>query len=274
MRRSPVAAWPILAAALAWWTVPAVAGAPTGPYVDPKAPCYRWPAVDYDGDGVFDRVDNCTNTPKGCAVDRFGCTLDTDGDGVCDGIDRCPNTPAGAVIDENGCSESQLAAARTPPPPPPPAKEIEKPATQAPPTAKPVREVERKLIETGRIRLENIYFETNSANLLPESETTLREVGETLEKFPDLRIEIGGHTDTRGRAAYNQSLSQRRAESVRDYFLRNFRLRAENLVAKGYGESEPETQERNEEELLRNRRVELRVLNPEALPRGIEIEKP
>jgi OOP family OmpA-OmpF porin len=268
-RRAPVVAWSILAAALA--SMPAWA-APTGPHVDPKAPCYRWPAVDYDGDGVFDRVDNCPNTPKGCTVDRFGCSSDTDDDGVCDGVDRCPNTPAGAEVDAAGCSESQLSASRTPPPPPPASKPVE-PAKVAPPAApKPVSEVERKLTETGRIRLENIFFETNSANLLPESEATLREVGQTLEKFADLRIEIGGHTDTRGSARYNTSLSQRRAESVRAYLLDNFQLRAENLVAKGYGESQPETGERNEEELLRNRRVELKVLNPEALPRGVEIE--
>uniref|UniRef100_A0A832MM59 OmpA family protein n=1 Tax=Eiseniibacteriota bacterium TaxID=2212470 RepID=A0A832MM59_UNCEI len=271
MRRSPVAARLILAIALAIPSTPAFA-APAGPYVDPKAPCFRWPAVDYDGDGVFDRVDNCPNTPKGCTVDRFGCTMDGDGDGVCDGLDKCPGTPVGAAVDADGCSESQLSARSTPPPAPPPAREVAKPSTSPPQPPKPVSEVERKLLETGRIRLENIYFETNSATLLPESETTLREVGETLEKFPDLQIEIGGHTDTRGRAAYNQSLSQRRAESVRAYLLQNFRLEERNLVAKGYGESQPETQERNDEELLRNRRVELKVLNPEALPKGVQIE--
>jgi OOP family OmpA-OmpF porin len=240
--------------------------------VDPNAPCFRWPAVDYDGDGVFDRVDNCPGTPKGCSVDKFGCEYDTDGDGVCDGIDRCANTPAGAIVDETGCSESQLSGGgqRTAPPV---EKTVETPKPAAPAPARPVSEVERKLLETGRIRLENIYFETNSAKLLPESETTLNEVGATLEKFADLRIEIEGHTDTRGSAAYNQRLSQSRAESVREYLLAHFQLAPGNYVAKGYGESRPETRERNDEELLRNRRVELQVLNPESLPRGIQVEK-
>lgn len=242
--------------------------------VDPKAPCFRWPAVDYDGDGVFDRVDNCPNTPKGCSVDKYGCEYDLDGDGVCDGIDRCPNTPRGAQVDAHGCSESQLSAGHVPPPAPPAAKAIEKPAPPpAPAPSKPVSEVERKLLESGRIRLENIYFESNSAKLLPESEATLNEVGQTLEKFGDLRIEIQGHTDTRGAAAYNQRLSQARAESVRGYLLEHFRLNPDHYVAKGYGETQPETQERNAEELLRNRRVELQVLNPDALPRGVEVEK-
>ena len=60
-------------------------------YVDPQAPCFRWPAVDYDADGVFDRIDHCTNTPAGCTVDKWGCESDADGDGVCDG----PNAVAG-----------------------------------------------------------------------------------------------------------------------------------------------------------------------------------
>ncbi len=259
--------------ALAALVAPNAAHALSGPAVDPKAPCFRWPAVDYDGDGVYDRVDNCVDTPKGCAVDKFGCEYDTDGDGVCDGIDQCLNTPKGAKVNATGCSESQLGQKSTPPPPPPPAKPVETPKPAPVETPKPVSEVERKLVETGRIRLENIYFETNSAKLLPESEATLNEVGQTLEKFGELKIEIQGHTDTRGAAAYNQRLSQSRAESVRAYLLEHFQLKPDNYVAKGYGESKPETQERNDEELLRNRRVELQVLNPDALPHGIQVEK-
>jgi OOP family OmpA-OmpF porin len=224
--------------------------------VDPNAPCFRWPAVDYDGDGVYDRVDNCTNTPKGCAVDKYGCQYDLDDDGVCDGLDRCANTPKGEEADANGCSASQRHGAAAAPPPPP-----------------PTSEVERKLVESGRIRLENIYFENEKAKMLPESEAALDEVGPTLEKYPDLKIEVQGHTDTRGEASYNQKLSQARAEAVRAYLLAHFRLNPDNYVAKGYGETQPETRERNNEEFLRNRRVELQVLNPESLPRGVKVDK-
>lgn len=246
-------------------------------HVDPKAPCFRWPAVDYDGDGVYDRVDRCNDTPKGCLVDIWGCSLDADGDGVCDGLDQCPDTPKGQLVDEHGCSEMQRnaigQAKRAPvhtetemrPTTPPPAP------TPAP--SRPVSETERQLIEGGRVRLENVYFETNSAKLLPESETTLNEAGDALEKFVDLRIEVQGHTDTRGAAAYNLRLSQSRAESVRQYLLDHFHLRPENLVAKGYGETQPETKERNDEERLRNRRVELKVLNPEALPKNVKVDE-
>ncbi len=242
------------------------------PHVDPKAPCYRWPAVDWDGDGVFDRIDHCNDTPKGCMVDEYGCSTDRDGDRVCDGVDRCPDTAAGMEVDEHGCAANQRAAGRVQAPPAEPPREVEKPAPRPMPTGRPVSESERQLIESGRIRLENVYFETNSAQLLPESETSLREAGEALEKFPDLRTEVEGHTDTRGAKAYNQRLSQDRAATVRGWLLGHYRLRPENLMAKGYGEERPETKERNDEELLRNRRVVLTVLNPEALPRGIKVE--
>jgi len=238
--------------------------------VDPGAPCYRWPAVDRDGDGVFDRIDYCNDTPEGCTVDRYGCSCDGDQDAVCDGMDRCPGTAPGVEADGHGCSAGQRAAERAEPAPAGSPVRVEPPAP-APPS-KPVSESERQLIESGRIRLENVYFETNSAVLLPESEASLREAGEALGKFPDLRIEIEGHTDTRGSTRHNLRLSQDRAESVRIWLLDHFGLGRESLVAKGYGESRPETGERNDEELLRNRRVVLTVLNPDALPRGVKVE--
>src|SRR5437867_11168395 len=96
-------------------------------------------------------------------------------------------------VDEHGCAANQGGTAAAEPAPAP--------------APKPVSESERQLVESGRIRLENVYFETNSAQLLPESEASLREAGEALEKFPGLRIEVEGHTDTRGATGYNQRLS-------------------------------------------------------------------
>lgn len=240
------------------------------PFTDPKAPCFRWPAVDYDGDGVFDRIDRCPGTPKGCTVDELGCESDSDGDGVCDGVDRCPNTAPGTKVDAEGCADIQKTAMGTRAPAPP--KPVETPAPAKPEPSKPVSEMERKLLESGSIRLENVYFETNSARLLPESESSLNEAGGVLEKFADLKIEVEGHTDTRGSAAHNLRLSQERSETVRQYLLDRFRLSADQYVARGYGETRPETRERNDEELLRNRRVVLRVTNPDVLPKGVEVE--
>ncbi len=258
----------LLAAAVA----SALAGPPTAlDKVDPKAPCFRWPAVDLDGDGVFDRLDRCDNTPKGAIVNEWGCPSDSDGDGVYDGLDKCPDTPPGEKVNRDGCSRVQLSGSSR-------ANDQDVkitpiPSTPPPPPAPPVSETERQLVEGGRIRLENVYFETGSANLLPESETTLNEVGAVLEKFVDLKLEVQGHTDTRGSSAFNNRLSQTRAESVRAYLVSHFRLRGDNVVAKGYGESQPETQERNDEERLRNRRVEIKALNPEVLPRNVKVEQ-
>jgi OmpA-OmpF porin, OOP family len=243
------------------------------PHWDPKAPCYRWPAVDYDADGIFDRLDRCPGTPKGCTVNEMGCETDADGDGVCDGVDRCPNTAAGTAVDAEGCADIQKTSMSTRAPEAPP-KAIETPPAAKPAPPKAVSDMERKLISTGTIRLENIYFETNSARLLPESEASLNEAGEVLEKFRDLRIEVEGHTDTRGAAPHNLRLSQARAETVRAYLLDRYHLAGDHFVARGYGETRPETRERNDEELLRNRRVVLRVTNPEVLPRGVEVEHP
>jgi OOP family OmpA-OmpF porin len=254
----------MLAASSAYAQLPA-----TVEKVDPKAPCFRWPAVDLDRDGVFDRIDRCDNTPVGAVVDEWGCPIDSDGDGVYDGLDQCPNTPPGEKVDAQGCSSAQRSGssrtstqARSEPPP----------APAPPPPAPPVSETERQLVEGGRIRLENVYFETESAKLLPESEATLNEVGAVLEKFVDLKLEVQGHSDSRGSARYNQRLSQARAGSVRDYLLQHFHLRHENLVARGYGETQLETKERNDEDRQRNRRVEIKVLNPEALPRNVKVE--
>ncbi|MFH2043800.1 MAG: outer membrane beta-barrel domain-containing protein [Pseudomonadota bacterium] len=61
------------------------------------------PKADSDGDGVYDYLDKCPNTPKGVRVDKDGCPPDTDGDGVYDYLDKCPNTPKGVEVDEIGC---------------------------------------------------------------------------------------------------------------------------------------------------------------------------
>jgi outer membrane protein OmpA-like peptidoglycan-associated protein len=244
---------------------------------DPNAPCYAWPSVDYDQDGVFDRLDRCPDTPKGCVVDEFGCSVDSDGDGVCDGLDQCPDTPKGEKVNHVGCGPSQIAASQetpTAPPPPPPAQEIPRAETPTPPPAPPQSEVERQLMETGTIVLRDVHFDYDKAIVLPESQDKLDEAGGVLEKFASLKIEVQGHTDSRGTAAYNMKLSQARADAVRDYLLKHFNLNGVNYVTKGYGKSQLEVSpEKSEEDYLLNRRVVLKVLNPEALPQNVKIEE-
>jgi len=237
-----------------------------------EVPDGRIPDADTDGDGVADRLDLCPDTPKGALVDDYGCPWDADGDGVPNGLDKCPSTPAHAVVDADGCDAMQRAARGQTHAPAPESRDVTPTPPPVPPPSGEQSEVEKRLMATGEIRLENVYFETNSAVLLPESEATLNEAGRALEHFSGLRIEVQGHTDSRGSAKYNQKLSQERAESVRSYLLQHFLLKPDHLEAKGYGESRPEVKERNDEDRQRNRRVLLKVLNPEDLPKGVEVK--
>ena len=195
---------------------------------------------DTDGDGVVDKKDKCPGTPAGAKVDVNGCPIDSDGDGVYDGLDKCPNTAAGAKVDADGCPIV-------------------------------VTERETELLDTGMIRLQGVNFETGKSDILPESFGILDDVGAILRKWPTLQIEVGGHTDSRGTASSNQSLSEARANAVREYLLRKFPdIQAAQMTAKGYGESKPIAPNKGVANLAKNRRVEFVVLNKDVLRKEIE----
>ena len=199
--------------------------------------------LDSDGDGVFDGLDQCEGTPKGCTVNPNGCPSDADQDGVCDGLDQCPDTPASARVDAKGCPIV-------------------------------VSEKETELLETGMIRLQNINFDTGKATIKPESDAALDEVGQILTKWPELRIEIGGHTDSRGSTGYNQKLSEERAQAVLDYLKQKFTdLKADQYTAVGYGESKPLVPNTSVLNMAKNRRVEFKVLNTDVLKREREKQR-
>lgn len=234
---------------------------PRGATVDAKG-C----PTDTDGDRVWDGIDQCADTPRGCTVDARGCPSDSDGDGVCDGVDLCPNTPQRCKVDATGCSidtdgdgvcDGLDQCADTPL-----GTKVE--ADGCPPNE--IRQRETELLDTGLLRLHDIKFETAKASILPESHAALNVAGEVLSKWTQLKIEIGGHCDSRGSDAYNRALSQRRVVSVRTYLLKNFsKLEAAQLVARGYGESEPMVPNTSPENMAQNRRVEFKVLNKEVL---------
>jgi outer membrane protein OmpA-like peptidoglycan-associated protein len=102
------------------------------------------------------------------------------------------------------------------------------------PTPPPLGAKGRELVETGKLRLENVFFESGSANLLPESEDELSQLGTALERFPEVKLEIQGHTDTRGAASGNMRLSQARRDAVRTWLLSHYHgIHDANLTAKG-----------------------------------------
>ena len=243
-------------------------GTPKGATVDAKG-CPH----DSDGDGVPDGIDQCSDTPKGASVDAHGCPLDSDGDGVLDGIDQCPNTPKGATVDAKGCPSDSDGDG------------VPDGIDQCPNTPAglkvdamgcpiEVTEKETEMLDTGTIRLQNVNFETGKAALLPDSYTALDEVGGILLKWPQLSIEIGGHTDSRGRAEKNQALSEARAKSVKDYLVDKYPgLATAQLSTKGYGSSRPLVPNTSALNMSKNRRVEFKVMNREALKKEIERRK-
>jgi len=110
-----------------------------------------------------------------------------------------------------------------------------------------------------RIVLEGVKFHTDSDQLTTESIEILDRVANTLSANPDLKVEVAGHTDSDADDAYNQQLSQSRAESVVAY-LGGHGVNTANLSAKGYGESQPLVANDSAEHKASNRRVELRRL--------------
>jgi OOP family OmpA-OmpF porin len=174
---------------------------------------------------VPDDIDKCPNTPPGVKVDAVGCPIDSDGDGVPDYLDKCPNTPRGTKVDAVGC---------------PILFEI-------------VEGKARALI------LKGVNFESGRSILTPKSYLVLDEVAGSLIAHPEVRIEIGGHTDWTGIRVKNLSLSQARAMTVRAY-LANKGISPGRMVAKGYGPDRPVATNKTPAGRAQNRRVELKPL--------------
>jgi OmpA-OmpF porin, OOP family len=110
------------------------------------------------------------------------------------------------------------------------------------------------------IQLNGVTFDFNKARLTTNAQTILDTIAPAFLGQPTLKVEIAGHTDSIGSVSANLKLSQKRAESVREYLIGKG-AKPEQLVARGYGKSEPLVKpERTAEDRERNRRVEFRVL--------------
>jgi OOP family OmpA-OmpF porin len=197
--------------------------------------------VDSDGDGVVDSQDECPDTPTGCIVDARGCSLDSDGDGVCDGLDQCPDTPKGCIVDARGCPLDSDGDG------------VCDGLDQCPDTPKGVRRLDEK--GCSPISAVGIHFDFDKATIQPSSYPELDQMVKFLEDNPNLRVEIQGHSDSIGDPAYNMKLSERRAESVRDYFMLKG-VPASQMTTKGYGSTRPIADNATEEGRATNRRIE------------------
>lgn len=111
------------------------------------------------------------------------------------------------------------------------------------------------------IDLKGVNFDFDKATLRPDAVVILDEAVAVLQKYPQLRVEVAGHTDSKGKDAYNQKLSERRAQAVYDY-LTGKGIDASRLVGpNGYGETRPIDTNDTEEGRANNRRTELNVQN-------------
>ena len=103
-----------------------------------------------------------------------------------------------------------------------------------------------------------VLFDFNSAGLRQASRDSLREMADVFQKYPTTTISVQGHTDSIGSAAYNQRLSERRAEAVANY-LENLGVRSSRLETVGYGKSQPRATNSTAEGRQLNRRVEIKI---------------
>jgi len=157
-------------------------------------------ASDADRDGVVDSLDNCPNTLAGTSVDTRGCSLDADRDGVADSIDQCLSTPKGDKVNTSGCSVMV-------------AEEIE-------------------------VRL-SALFANNSSVIQNPADVKFAEFADFLKRYPKATGVVEGHTSIVGTAAYNQLLSQKRAEAVKALLISRYGAPADRITALGFGESQP-----------------------------------
>ncbi|WP_299825286.1 OmpA family protein [uncultured Pontibacter sp.] len=185
---------------------------------------------DSDGDGVADKDDKCPDTPAGVQTGPDGCPTDSDGDGVADNEDACPNTPGPGTA--NGCPELDAAT--------------------------------KKILE------EKVRFEFDRARVQEGYKQLLDSIVTVLGKYPDHVLLIKGHADHVGSEEYNQALSERRAQAVKDYLIERGVQNPDRLVTRGYGESQPLvkvnerlSKRRTESARARNRRVGFEMNTPD-----------
>lgn len=176
---------------------------------------------DTDGDGIQDSKDKC---PQQAGLAQYeGCPApDTDGDGVKDNEDRCP-TVAGDPAN-GGCP-----------------KEVAK-------------EVQQRVDKVAK----EILFETNSDRLKASSGPALDAIAEELKNDSNIQVEIEGHTDNVGSNASNQTLSEKRAASVKRAFIRRG-VDESRIMATGFGEEQPMADNGTAAGRAKNRRVVVRL---------------
>lgn len=177
--------------------------------------------ADSDRDGVLDPHDRCPDTAPGVRVDKQGCPKDSDGDGVADYKDACLDTPRGADVDERGCP---------------------------------------KVVEPIATLALHLNFGVDKDTVTPFHYRELDKANAFIQEYPGHKVVVEGHTDSSGDAAYNQELSMRRAESVRQALIDRYGIAADRISAQGFGEDQPVAGNDTADGRQQNRRVEIEIL--------------
>lgn len=207
---------------------------------------------DQDGDGVVNAADACPDTPAGTRVDARGCNWDSDGDGVGNDIDRCPNTPKGTEVGAKGCALTLDSDEDG-------VLDDNDQCPETPLTDK-VDTVGCSVFTDKEVTIDlRVLFANNSAEVANPDDEQFQTFADFMARFPNTQADIEGHSSAVGAAEYNQQLSERRANAVRDLLISQYGLDGSRLNAVGYGETRLLDDSNTAEASRINRRIEARV---------------
>jgi outer membrane protein OmpA-like peptidoglycan-associated protein len=222
---------------------------------------------DKDGDRIPDHLDKCVDVPEDFdgVHDDDGCpeTQDRDNDGINDDVDKCPDDPEDKddFEDDDGCPDPDNDADGIP--------DVSDECKLEPETRNGVDDedgcpdVKLELVEVrkdiGKIEIkQKVYFETGKATIRSISFELLNQVAIAIKSNPAMSVLVEGHTDSVGSNTFNMGLSQRRADSVREYLLGQG-VEGERLTAIGFGEEKPIDSNQTKDGREKNRRVEFTI---------------
>jgi len=218
------------------------------------------PDMDNDGDGIEDTQDQCPNIPEDFdgIEDSDGCPDgDNDRDGIPDSTDRCPNDAEDfdTFEDDDGCPDIDNDNDGIPDLKDkcPMESEVFNSVDDedgCPDTKKKESKMPKHQIMYG------ISFASGSSTMSYTSHRHLESTIAEMKEYPDIVIEIRGHTDSVGKYESNMRLSQLRAESVRQYIIQQG-IAPERIKAVGYGSSSPIADNRTADGRAKNRRIEI-----------------
>jgi OOP family OmpA-OmpF porin len=106
-----------------------------------------------------------------------------------------------------------------------------------------------------------LNFDFDKSSIRPDDEAKLQQAVDFVKKYPGSKVRIEGHADSIGTEEYNQAISERRAEAVKSYLLKEGACEQANVSAVGYGETKPIESNKTKEGRAKNRRVEVLIMS-------------